>query len=256
MSAVTKESISAALRTAVFGKNLQVESVLPSTNLTAKALAAAGAPEGTVVVADRQTAGRGRLGRSFASPAGGVYLSVILHPSPDTDPGLVTACAAVAVARAVRRLCDLPVGIKWVNDLLIRGRKVCGILAEGGLDPATGGLSYIVLGVGVNVQKAAFPADLQPIVTTLEEEGASVDRTALIAAILEEWEKAYATLPAGDFLEDYRLLSVVLGREITVWRGSEHFAATAEAIDGSGHLVVRTAEGTLTLRSGEVSVRL
>jgi BirA family biotin operon repressor/biotin-[acetyl-CoA-carboxylase] ligase len=233
-----------------------VEPVLSSTNLTAKELAVAGAPEGTVVVADSQTAGRGRLGRTFASPTGGVYMSVVLRPAVDTDPGMVTACAAVAVARAIRRLCDLPVGIKWVNDLLIRGRKVCGILAEGGLNPATGGLSYIVLGIGVNVAAAVFPEELKPIVTTLEGEGATVDRATLIAAILEEWEAAYATLSTGDFLADYRRLSVVLGRQVTVWRGKDTFPAIAEAIDDSGHLVVRTAEDTITLRSGEVSIRL
>ncbi len=253
---ITEAAIRAALHTATFGHDLRVEPVLPSTNATAKELAAAGVPEGTVVVADRQTAGRGRLGRSFASPTGGVYMSLILRPEVDIDPGLVTACAAVAVARAICRLCELPVGIKWVNDLFIRGRKVCGILAEGGLDPTTGTLSYIVLGIGVNVQKAAFPEELASIVTTLEDEGAVVDRAALIAAILEEWESAYATLSTGDFLADYRRLSVVLGREVTVQRGNESFHATAEAIDDAGHLVVRTADGLLTLRSGEVSIRL
>ena len=183
-------------------------------------------------------------------------MSLILRPGANTDPGLVTCCAAVAVARAIRRLCDLPVGIKWVNDLFIRGRKVCGILAEGGLDPATGALSHIVLGIGVNVQKAAFSAELASIVTTLEEEGVAIDRATLIAAILEEWETAYATLSTGDFLADYRRLSVVLGREVTVIRGPETFSAIAEAVDDGGHLVVRTAAGLLTLRSGEVSVRL
>lgn len=253
---ITEAAIRAMLHTTTFGSDLRVEPVLSSTNATAKELAAAGAQSGAVVVADRQTAGRGRLGRFFASPMGGVYMSLILRPETDIDPGLVTACAAVVVARALRRLCDLSIGIKWVNDLFIRGRKVCGILAEGGLDPATGKLSYIVLGIGVNVQKATFPEELESIVTTLEDEGAAVDRAALIAAILEEWEAAYATLSTGDFLADYRRLSVVLGRQVTVARGGEIFSATAEVIDDAGHLLVRTADGLLTLRSGEVSVRL
>jgi len=145
---ITEEAIRACLHTHTFGRDIRVEPCLPSTNTTAKELAAAGASEGTVVIARRQTAGRGRLGRSFSSPEGGVYMSLILRPAADTDPGLVTSCGAVAVARAIRRQCDLPVGIKWVNDLFIHGRKVCGILAEGVLDP-TGGLTAIVLGLGI-----------------------------------------------------------------------------------------------------------
>lgn len=255
MPPITEETIRACLHTHTFGRDIRVEPCLPSTNTTAKELAAAGASEGTVVIARRQTAGRGRLGRSFSSPEGGVYMSLILRPAADTDPGLVTSCGAVAVARAIRRLCDLPVGIKWVNDLLIHGRKVCGILAEGVLDP-TGGLTAIVLGLGINVAAATFPDDLKPILTTLENEGATVDPSALIAAVLEEWEQAYATLSTGDFLAESRRLSVVLGRPVEVIRGAERFAAVAEAIDDQGHLVVRTETGLQTLRSGEVSLRL
>ena len=256
MPTVTENAIRDKLKNRIFGRDIRVASVLPSTNDTAKALAATGASEGTVVVADRQTAGRGRRGRTFLSPEGGVYMSVVLRPAADVDPGLVTCCAAVAVARAIGRFCDLSVGIKWVNDLLVDGRKVCGILAEGGLDSATGGLSYIVLGIGVNVGRVDFPTELEAVATSLEAQGASIDRAALVAAILEEWESLYATLPAGEFMEEYRRRSVVLGRSLTVMRGDERFTAVADAIDDRGHLVVRTDAGQMTLRSGEVSVRL
>jgi len=252
---ITEEHIRAQLHTTLFGRTLRVLPETDSTNTVAKTLAAAGAPEGTVVVADRQSAGRGRRGRAFFSPQGGIYMSLILRPAADADPGLITSCAAVAVARAVRRLTALPVGIKWVNDLFIRGRKVCGILAEGETDPA-GGLRFVVLGIGVNVAAMPLPPELADIATSLEAEGCPVDRCALIAAILEEWERAYATLRTGDFLEESRRLSVVLGREVQVVQGTETFPAVAQAIDDRGHLVVHTAHGEVILQSGEVSLRL
>ena len=252
---LTVTAIEQHLRTTRFGRPLSVHEELDSTNLTVKALAAQGAAEGTTVVACRQTAGRGRLGRCFHSPDGGLYLSLLLRPAADTDAGLITSCAAVAVARAIERVTNLSVGIKWVNDLYINGRKVCGILAEGLLS-ATGERQGIVLGIGINVARTALPSDLTNIATSLEEAGCRPPREVLVAAVLEEWERAYTTLHTGDFLKDSRRLSVVLGRDITVFRGSQSFPAVAQAIDDHGHLVVRTADGLLTLPSGEVSLRL
>jgi BirA family biotin operon repressor/biotin-[acetyl-CoA-carboxylase] ligase len=152
-------------------------------------------------------------------------------------------------------LTGLDVGIKWVNDLFLNGRKVAGILAEGELSP-TGELEYIILGFGINVAAASLPSAVADIATSLEAEGCRPDRAELIAALLEEWESAYATITDGDFLEDSRRLSVVLGKAVTVIRGEEAFPAAAEAIDDKGQLVVRTAEGLLTLTGGEVSLRL
>ncbi len=252
---ITAAQIEKQLHTRVFGRPLYVHEELASTNDTAKALAAAGAPEGTAVVAGRQTAGRGRRGRTFASAQGGVYLSFLLRPNHPLDPGMVTSCAAVAVARAIRRVSGVEVGIKWVNDLLIDGKKVCGILAEGGLN-AVGGMEYMIVGIGVNVATVDFPPEVAKIATSLAASGVVVDPAALVAAILEAWEAAYATLASGDFLEEYRRRSVVLGHPVTVWRGSERFPAVAEGIDHQARLLVRTAEGLVTLDSGEVSVRL
>ncbi|MBQ5840748.1 MAG: biotin--[Clostridia bacterium] len=225
---LTTTAIEKHLHTARFGRPLFVHEELDSTNLTARRLTAQGAAEGTTVVACRQTAGRGRLGRSFHSPDGGLYLSMILRPAQTADTGLITSCAAVATARAIRRVTDLPVGIKWVNDLYIHGRKVCGILAQGELSPA-GELTAVILGIGINVAAAPFPSELTPIATSLEEAGCRPSRAALVAAVLEEWEQAYATLHTGDFLEESRRLSVVLGREITVLRGDASFSAVAQS---------------------------
>ena len=245
------------LQTRRFGRLLRAVGETDSTNRLAREWAAAGAPEGAAVVADRQTAGRGRRGRAFFSPPGGIDLSVVLRPTAGMDPGRITSCAAVAAARAIERFAAFPVQIKWVNDLLVHGRKVCGILTEGELDPATGALRYGVLGIGINVGMAVFPPPLAEIATSLANEGCSVERERLIAAVLEELESAYARMGDGSFLEESRRRSAVLGRPVTVLRGDERFEAVAEAIDEQGHLVVRTADGRLlTLHSGEVSLRL
>ncbi len=252
---MTEAAIRQHLHTTVFGRELRVEAVLPSTNLTARALAQAGAPEGAVVVAAAQTAGRGTRSRSFFSPQGGVYMSIILRPR-EADGCLITSCAAVAVARAIERLCPLKVQVKWVNDLYLGGRKLCGILTEAGFTPDNH-LDYVVLGIGVNVATVDFPPEIADLATSLGNEGCTVDRATLIAAILEEWERAYATIGSGDFLAESRARSCVLGRRVTVTRGNEQFAATARDINDRGHLLVETDDGkVVTLHSGEVSIRI
>lgn len=252
---MTEDAIRQHLHTTVFGRELQVAAVLPSTNATARELAQDGAPEGTVVVAAAQTAGRGTRSRAFFSPQGGVYMSILLRPR-EADGCLITSCAAVAVARAIERLCPLKVQIKWVNDLYVGGRKLCGILTEAGFTPE-GGIDYVVLGIGVNVAAVPFPPEITAIATSLGNEGCAVDRAALIAAILEEWEIAYATIGSGDFLAESRARSCVLGQRVTVTRGNERFTATARDINDRGHLVVETDYGeTLALLSGEVSIRI
>ena len=239
MQALTAECVEQHLHTTRFGHPLQVVDCTDSTNTLARRWAAEGAPEGACVIADRQTAGRGRRGRTFFSPAGGVYLSLVLRPAAGTDPGFITSCAAVAASRAIERFSDFPVQIKWVNDLLIGGRKVCGILTEGELEPAV------------------FPPELQSIATSLANEGCRVERGVLIAALLEEWEQAYDAMSSGAFLAESRRRSAVLGRTVTVLRGEERFTAAAESIDELGRLVVRTADGIRhTLHSGEVSLKL
>lgn len=231
------------------GYTVTVAAELPSTNTALKEMAAAGAPMGTVLIAHRQTCGRGRLGRQFHSPEGGLYLSVLVPPA-DT----VTCRAAVAAARAIERLCDAKIDVKWVNDLFLNGRKVAGILAEGVLAP-DGTLTAVVLGIGVNVGETTFPDELKPIATSLGNEGYALTREDLAAAFLTGLTQ---TLCADvSVMDEYRRRNLALGRQITVLRGSETYPATAEGITDDGHLVVRTADGeTHLLSSGEISVRL
>ena len=254
------KAVSGMLRTQSLGRPLYVHDTLASTNQTARELADQGAPGGTTVVARRQTAGRGRRGRQFDSPeGGGLYMSVILRPENwRGDPGLLTSCAAVAVARAVERICPVTVQIKWVNDLFVGDKKVCGILTEAGVGLESGELEYAVLGVGINTGHREFPPELADIAASLGTvTGASISRGALLAAVLEELEPALLKLEDGAFLEESRRRSLLLGRTVTVQTLSGPYVAVAEAITDRGHLRVRLPDGTAReLSSGEVSVRL
>ena len=222
---------------------------IPSTNAALKEMASASV--GTTLIAERQTAGRGRLGRSFHSPDGGLYLSTLLRPA-DPNPGRITCCAAVAAARAIESLCDAKIDIKWVNDLYLNGRKLAGILAEGVLLP-DGTLTAVVLGIGVNVGVTDFPDELSSIATSLGNEGFALTREDVAAAFLNELSRVLTDPTA---MSEYRRRNLVTGRQVTVVQGNRTYTATAEGITDEGHLQVRTADGVVTLSSGEVSLRL
>lgn len=228
-----------------------------STNRVAKELAAEGAEEGTLVSAKRQSGGKGRLGRNFFSPEGGIYMSMILRPEiPAERALLITTCAAVAVARAIERICDVTAGIKWVNDIFVNGKKVCGILAEAGLNPNSDIPDYVVLGIGINVKKQSVPEELKDIVGCLEDTGQTVLKEDLIAAVWEEFDKLYQILSTAVFMEEYKSRSVLLGREVTVLAVEGDYRAIVTDIDKEGHLVIQRDGREEILSSGEVSVRL
>ena len=228
-----------------------------STNRVAKELAAKGAAEGTLVLAKRQSGGKGRLGRSFFSPEGGIYMSMILRPDiPAERALLITTCAAVAVARAIERVSDAVAGIKWVNDIFVNGKKVCGILAEAGLNPDSAVPDYVVLGIGINVKKQSVPLELKEIVGCLEDTGQTVLKEDLIVAVWEEFEKLYRNLSTAVFMEEYKERSILLGREVTVLAAEGDFRAVVTNIDKEGHLVIQRNGQEEILSSGEVSVRL
>lgn len=236
--------------------------VVSSTNTLLKSMAAEGAPEGLALLAGEQTAGRGRMGRSFYSPPdSGLYMSLLLRPQiPATEAVRITACAAVAVAEAVEELSGLDTQIKWVNDVLVRGRKVCGILTEGSLDLESGGLSYAVVGIGVNTAVPAgdFPPELRQIAGALFGEDRPPElRCRLAAAVLDRLMDFYARLDDPVLWEAYRRRSLVLGREIDILApGKEPEPATALDLDTDYGLLVSLPDGSLRkLNSGEVSVR-
>ena len=256
---VTEPEISRTLTTFAFARSMEVHERLDSTNTRAKALASAGAPHGFLVAAESQDGGRGRFGRAFFSPEhSGVYISYILRPRvPAERAAMITSLAAVAVARAIEALAPVEVGIKWVNDLYIGGKKTCGILCEASMDFESGQLEYAVLGIGVNVAPMAFPPELEDIATSIGNEcGARVSRSRLIAEISNQLEALYGQLETGEFMQENRRRSIVIGKDVWVLRGETRVAARAIDIDAQGRLVVQTAEGLQRLGSGEISLKL
>jgi BirA family biotin operon repressor/biotin-[acetyl-CoA-carboxylase] ligase len=220
------------------------EAMVASTNDWAKSLAAAGAPEGTLCWADAQSAGRGRRGRSWLSPAGGLYLSLVLRPAlpPAAIPRL-TLLAAVAVARAV----GPAAAIKWPNDVLLDGRKVCGILSEIHGDPAA-----VILGIGVNVAPA-------PALTAVPTAGSlpAPDRVALLRAILAQLDACYDGLLAGAWpalLDEWRARSCTLGQDVTVSGAFGQVQGRAVNVDADGALLLATADGPRRFLAGEVTL--
>lgn len=256
---LSKASISPHLAPDCSLRHLHIYKELPSTNTTAKIMASEHAPHGTVVIAEHQTAGKGRLGRTFYSPdAQGIYLSVILRLNESTDLSmLVTSAAAVAVCRAIQTVTGIEAQIKWVNDVYIEEKKVCGILTEASMNFENGQLDYLVLGIGINVAEKTFPPDLHDVATALGSHCTShVDRSRLIGTLLNELDCVISTLSSRSFLEEYRKRSFLLGTRINVITASETLPATALSIDDNGHLIVRMDTGELrTLSSGEVSIR-
>jgi BirA family biotin operon repressor/biotin-[acetyl-CoA-carboxylase] ligase len=241
---------------------VDVRRSLTSTNTFLLKMAAEGAHEGFVLIAEEQTYGRGRQGKAFYSPAGyGVYFSVLLRPGQKIgDPSLITSASAVATAQAIEEVTGIKVGIKWVNDLFYNQKKVCGILTEATFDMESGSVGSVVLGIGINVIRPenGFQGALKEIATALldnTEENEDI-RCRLIAATLDNFWKYYQNLSGREFLEEYRKRSIVLGRDIYVLSAGERKPAHALAIDDECRLIVRYENGeTATLNSGEVSIK-
>lgn len=224
-----------------------------STNRQLRILASSGAAGGTALLADMQSAGRGRLGRKFASPMGkGLYLSYLLRTDiPPSELGKLTPWAAVAVRRAVKAVCGLEAEIKWVNDLLCHGRKLCGILTEGAF--RAGKLCYAVLGVGLNVSALPgdFPMELRETATSIyQETGRLYDRVALASAIIRELDALPEPGDGGEtYYREYRAHCVTLGKNVRLSSGETGFAAD---LDRDYALLLRRADGTETsVMSGE-----
>lgn len=227
----------------------------PSTNNTAKALCSAGAPHGTIILAEEQTAGKGRLGRSFSSPKGmGIYCSVLLRPeAPPQQLLCLTPLMAEAARRAVLNATGIDPGIKWINDLVVRKRKLCGILTE-----RTEG---VVVGIGINCgqEEEDFPPELRSTAISLKQIlGTSPDRAALTAELLRQIYLAYKAFVSdpSSWMASYRSHCLTVGQDILLHRGNEVCHAFAHSIDEQGCLVIVHPDGSReTVSSGEVSVR-
>jgi BirA family biotin operon repressor/biotin-[acetyl-CoA-carboxylase] ligase len=217
-------------------------------------------PEWHVIVSASQTAGRGRTGRSFYSPSdSGVYLSVLLHPVlPAAEATRITTAAAVAACRAIEACTDAKPEIKWVNDVFVKGKKVCGILTEGSLNMETGGLDWAVMGIGLNVYepKEGFPDDIRQIAGPIADTRRKNLRNALVASFLVSFHEICIDLTRADFAEEYRKRSFLLGQDILVLKSDGAVPAVALDVDDECRLVVQYENGNReALSSGEVSVR-
>ena len=254
------QEIQSRINTAVIGKEMVHFDDIPSSNEKAKELAIKGAPSGTVVIAEAQSTGKGRLSRGWFSPARkGIWFSVILRPDflPREAPKC-TLMAAVAIAEAMRNM-GFDVGIKWPNDILAGGKKLVGILTE--MNAEVERIHYVVIGCGVNVNLSSedFPEDVSGIATSLSIlKGGKVERGELFAKILEALDGLYRGVEKegfGNVMEKWRRFSVTLGWEVNVIGVKETFAGIAADIDEDGALLIDTPEGRRRVLAGDVSVR-
>ena len=248
--------IAEGLRTRFVGQRVLYYPSVTSTMDVARKEARQGAAEGTVIVADEQTVGRGRLKRAWLSPRGSISLSIILYPGLDYLPSLIML-ASLAVVRSVEAVAGLRAQIKWPNDVLINDRKVCGILIES--DIRGDRVNYVLLGIGINVnlRLADFP-DIQPIATSLSDElGRDVSRLSLIRCLLAEVERLYlALLDGGSLYQEWRDNLVTLGKKVRVKTPEAIYEGVAESVATDGGLLLRGLDGSLTkILAGDVTLR-
>lgn len=229
-----------------------------STNDACHALGLDGAAEGTIVLANSQTGGRGRMGRHFYSPQNdGLYMSLLLKPQTSAENfGLITACAAVAVHQAIYAVYGISTDIKWVNDLYFDHKKLCGILAEGHFN---GTETFVVLGIGVNLRppKDGYAPEIRDLATSLEKvtSDCAIDREKLCAEIIRQFHPLYQKLEEREFLRVYRSASCVIGKQVSFIKNGENQTAKAIGVDEDARLLVRMESGEqLALSSGEISL--
>ncbi len=252
--------ISSKLETESLGRNIILFDEIDSTNNEAKKIAAAGEAHGTVVIADRQTMGKGRMGRSFVSPAGtGVYMSVIIRPDISVESaGLITSAAAVAAAESVEKVCGQKIMIKWVNDLYLNDKKICGILTEASMGLEMKALDYAVIGIGINVRsvRGMFDEELSSRASSIEDEtGVRPDRNVLCAEILNRLEFWLSSIERRDFLHEYRRREYLTGKLITANVGNSSIVGSAVGIDNNANLMIELPGGEIKhLNSGEANL--
>ncbi|WP_418402493.1 biotin--[acetyl-CoA-carboxylase] ligase [Anaerotignum lactatifermentans] len=256
-----KRELEQGLKTKTMGQTIYFYEETDTTNNRARELALEGASEGTLVVAEKQTAGRGRRGKVWESPLGtGIWMSLVLRPQiAPTEASVLTLLCGLATAEAIEAETGLSAGIKWPNDILINGKKAVGILTE--MDCEMSEVHFVIPGIGINVNTASFPPEIAEIATSLYLEcGKTVSRRRLVHKVLERLEEHYETfLRTGSFaamLEDYRKHCITLGKEVHVL-GREPFFAEALDITPEGELLVRRADNGKeeVVFSGEVSIR-
>ncbi|MBD5081191.1 MAG: biotin--[acetyl-CoA-carboxylase] ligase [Ruminococcaceae bacterium] len=251
---LTEEGVRSYLPDDLKKNKIIILKTVDSTNTYGKKIAADGAENGTVIIAEQQTAGRGRRGNSFYSPdKKGIYMSVIFRRGQfKENPDLFTICAGCSVCAAIERLTDKKPLIKWVNDVYLEGKKICGILSEATLDIESGTVDSVVVGIGVNLTTDDFPEELKEKAGSI---GEPVARNHIAAEIITQ---LYRCLDRSreENLADYKAHSLVLGKEVHYIKNNEPRSGKAIDIDDKGQLIVITENGQDVLNSGEISVKL
>jgi BirA family biotin operon repressor/biotin-[acetyl-CoA-carboxylase] ligase len=258
---LSETDIRSGIVTRRIGQVIHLFQAVDSTNDEAMALAARGALDGTVVVADAQRHGRGRMGRPWVSPGGvGIYLSVILRPAiPPHDAPSLALLGAMAVAQAIEEVAGLAAGVKWPNDLIVRGRKVGGVLGEVAADASR--LHYVVLGIGINVNQteASFEGELRHTATSLRiETGHLVDRIAMVRSLcvsLDRWYNCFLSEGPAPIIERLRQRCLTLGQRVVARSGDQQLCGLAVDLDHAGALLIRDADQQLhRLMAGDVTL--
>ena len=257
---MTKEELNSLMKTRWAGRNILYYETTDSTNLRIRQAGDEGAPHGTLAVADRQTAGRGRRGRTWESPAGSsIYMSVLLRPDiAPNKASMLTLVMALSVAEGIQQ-CIPIIQIKWPNDIIVNGKKLVGILTE--MSAQVDYINHVTVGVGINVNMTAFQEEIADTATSLRLEcGHAVKRAPLIAAVMERLEENYEifleTEDLSGLMERYSALLVNRDRDVRIIGEKETYQAHAIGIDRTGELIVRREDGTMEkIYAGEVSVR-
>lgn len=263
---LSKSEIASRLHTKWAGRKLYYVDFTGSTNTDAKRYAEEGEPHGTTVVADMQTAGKGRRGRKWESPSGiNAYFTILLKPSFAPDKAsMLTLVMALAVAEAIEEVTALPVGIKWPNDIVINKKKVVGMLTEMSTTPEMDEIQYVVVGVGINVNMGSaeeFPEEIRQTATSLKlESGRQINRAVLIEHILTRFEHNYErfeqTLDLSGLMDAYQRRLVNVGAQVRVLDPAGEYVGISRGINQTGELIVEREDGSVTnVYAGEVSVR-
>ncbi|MCM1513973.1 MAG: biotin--[acetyl-CoA-carboxylase] ligase [Anaeroplasma bactoclasticum] len=237
-------------------KQILILEEVDSTNTFLKHLAKTSDVEELVVVANQQTGGRGRIGRTYVSnPASGIYFSVLYRPKIAIEYAKKLTClAGVAVVRAIQKLTGLEAKIKWVNDVYIHGKKVCGILTEASTSIEENIFEYAIIGIGVNCYQQAFSKELSAIATTIEDEGKCiVSRNDLIAEIINQIDMELAHIEDSHFMEEYKAYSFVIGKKVELHKMNESHLVKVVDITRDGELVVEEDEKVYAISSGEIT---